>query len=197
MSAEAIEKFVGDLAMHFSPPKHGSVEAERSWLRTLTDALRGSSAEVLERASRHIVETRKYRNFPLVAECRQAVREAADEVKFEGHLQTLPALRKSIGFDWSDDRKAFALEALKAGMGRRAAKDNPCWILGARNFFLDHQRLPDEKEISQLKRAAGEFGVEYAKCVRGDAGPKSVDLEKLGASMLAEREKLCAEVLGR
>ncbi len=198
MSAEdSIVKFIGDLAMHFSTPKHGSSEAEAGWLKSMVTELRGSSPQVLERAARHIVTTRKYRNFPLVAECRQACRDAADEIKFEQHIQTLPELRKSTGSDWSDDRKRFAAQLIQSAVGRQAAKDRPCWILRLRDFCRKEQRLPDAKEAEQLRREAGEFDIEYEKCKRGVAGPWSADLEKLGASMLARREKLCAMVLGR
>ena len=199
---DAVVKFIGDLAMHFTTPKHDTPEGHNTWLKSMVSEMRGSSAEVLDRAARRIIGTRRNRYFPLIAECRQAIREAADEIKFEQHAQTLPTLRQSLGDEWTQERVKLAYDLIKCSMGREAAQDDPCWILALWHFCRKHQRLPDGREIDQCKRDARDFDEAYEQCLRGQAGPAGTMLERLGASMLKgddwkSRERLCAVVLGR
>jgi hypothetical protein len=202
MAIEDISGFIAEIAVHFAPPKYDTANERDAWLRSIQTALKGSSSAVLARAAQIIIDRRKNRYFPLVADLREAIREAADELRFDQHMQTLPTLRQSLGDEWTQERVNLAYQLIKCGMGREAAQDDPCWILGLWHFCRKHQRLPAGQEIDELKRGAREFDESYLKCVRGQAGPVGPMLEKLGASMLhgdawKSREKLCAEVLGR
>lgn len=196
MSFEPIVKFVSELKDHFSPPRHGSAEAEARWLRNLVEALRGASPTVLDRAKRNIIDTRKNRYFPLIGEIREACREAAREVEFDAHVQTLPALRQATSDEWSTERCKLAYDLVKCELGRQAAKEG--WILALWHHCRRHQRLPQSQtEIAACKRISQEFDQSYANCVTGRAGPQSRTLEALGSSMLAKRKKLAEEVMGR
>ena len=214
-SAAIISGFVTDLELHFRPHKHPTPKSRMAWLKTITEALRGSSPEVLDRAKRRIIENRANQYFPLVAEIRKACREAADEIRFDQHVQTLPTLRAATGTYWGEDRKTFAAELIKGApvMAREAAKDG--WILALRDFARTHGRLPSPKEtyvkdpvdprhwgnISEVefcKISAREFTPVYARALSGQMGSKAAEYANtLGSSMLAKREKLSAEVLGK
>lgn len=197
MSIEHISKFITDLAMHFSPPRFDHEHERQAWQKSIMMELHGSAPEVLERAARLIIQTRKNRYFPLIAECRQAARDAADDLRFDGHLQTLPELRRSIGDEWTTERVKLAYDLTNSGMGREAANDNPSWILALWHFCRRNQRLPDGREVEQCKRDARDFDGAYHSVLRGGGGVLAASLEKLGASMLAKRERLRGEVLGR
>lgn len=197
MSIEHVSKFITDLAMHFSPPRFDHEHERQAWQKSLMMELNGSASDVLERAARIIIQTRKNRYFPLIAECRQAVREAAEEIRFDQNIQTLPELRKSFGDEWSSERIRLAYDLIKSSMGRQAAQDDPCWVLALWHFCRRNQRLPDGREIDQCKRDATDFDEAYDSVLRGSGGMMASALEKLGASMLAKREKLMAEALAR
>lgn len=206
MAIEHISKFITDLAMHFSPPRFDQEHERQAWQKSIAMELRGSSPEVLERAARSIIQTRKNRYFPLVAECRQAVREAAELARLEGHLETMPALRQSLGDEWSTERVKLAYELIKSGMGKQAAKDAPCWINNLWHFCRKQQRLPDRQEAEVLRREAQQFDRSYQDCMRGHSFdsygnkreiPDAKVLLKFGDSILAKRERLCAEALGQ
>jgi len=201
MSNAAVSNFMTDLVTHF-PKKHESPAAEKVWLQSMASTLRGYSDSVLRQAAQNIIDTREDRYFPLPAECKQACDAVQKVQEIVTRAQTLPQLQTGVGDEWSPERVKFAYELVRCGMGRQAAQDNTCWVLGLWHFCRKFQRLPETREIDQLKRDAREFDEAYAKCVRGVAGPMSKVLEKLGASMLKgedwkSREKLCAEVLSR
>jgi hypothetical protein len=196
MSIEHISKFITDLAMHFSPPRFEHEQERVAWQKSIMRELHGAAPQIIEHAARHIIQTRKNRYFPLVAECREAIREAARVVDLDRHLETLPTLRKSFGDEWTTERVKLAYDLIKSGIGKQAARDNPCWTLALWNFCRRTQRLPEKAEVEQLKREARGFDEAYAKCVRGEAGLMSKSLEKLGSSILAKRKRLSEEVLG-
>lgn len=211
-STEAdISAFISDLAVHYTTPKYDDPKDRQRWLKSFVVELRGASPEVLKRAAQLIINSRKNRYFPLVADCRQAVREAAELVKFEQRLQTLPTLRQALGDEWSQERRDLADQLIKSGLGKEAANDG--WILALWDFCRRFQRLPDDQryearnakeaedfagcsELKFCKRAACGFDEAYQQCLRG-GWPQAYELKRLGDSMIAKRERLCQEVLGR
>lgn len=197
MNVDAIHTFVTGLKDHFSPPKHGTAEAERSWLRAIIEALQGASPEVLARAKQRIIETRKNRYFPLIAEIREACRHAADEVDFDRRAHSFPALAEATGtgVEWSTERVKLAYDLIRTQQGKEASRDG--WNLALWNFVRKNGKAPQGAEIERRKREAREFDQSYALCVRGMAGPLSGSLEQLGASMLAKRKELSDIAMGR
>lgn len=196
MSTAAVSKFITDIAMHY-PKKHETRAAEKAWLQSMAAHLRGYSDLVLARAAQTILDHRKERFFPLPSECKDACEAARQAMEAVELAHDLPALRSSLGDEWSTERVKLAYDLVKSGMGKQAARDNPCWILGLWHFCRKNQRLPEAREVDKIRRDAEDFDRSYRDCVIGDAGPFSKSLEKLGATMLAKREKLRAEVLGR
>lgn len=210
MSTDHISKFISDVAVQFSPPKYDTPSERDAWLRSVVTALHGSSPEVLDRAAQIIIGTRKNRYFPLVAECHEAIRKAADEIKFEKHVQTLPELREAAMAEYSPEREKWAEALIKCELGREAARGG--WILALRDLAARLNRLPDHRryeprnhkerleyggctEVEFCKRSAKAFDEAYLAVIRGGGG--TVMLERLGASMLKTRERLRAEVLGQ
>lgn len=189
----AISKFITELALHF-PPKHARPELETAWLKSMAEALRGTSASVLEDAARRIIQTRKYTSFPLPAECRAACADAADRQRTRADASALPgfACGRSEGDGWTTERLKLAYDLIKTQLGKQAAKED--WILAMWHFCRKQQRLPAGHEIDRCKKEAREFDEAYTEALRG-IGPCSQAVVKLGDSMLAKRKEL-AEGIG-
>lgn len=214
MAIEDISGFITEIAVHYAPPKYSTANERDAWLRSIHTALKGSSPAVLARAAQIIIDGRKNRYFPLVADLREAIREAAEQIRFDQHVQTLPELRQLLGNEWSAERVKLAYDLIHCAMGKEAASANPSWILALWNFCRRFQRLPDNRkyeartrleredygglsELEFCKRSARDFDEAYERSMQGTAGELSARIHQLGAAMLAKREKLRAEVLGR
>ncbi|MCK9549187.1 hypothetical protein [Aquamicrobium sp.] len=186
---EAISNFITSLALHFTV-KHETPEHEKAWLRSMAINLKSFPAAVLNEAADEIIRTRKHRNFPLPAECREVCiaidkRERA-ELPIE---ETVPERHP----EWTKWRIRNADMMIQSGLGREAAQSN--WILQLHDFIRVNQRLPKDHEITRLKEQARLFDEAYEECVRG-GWEQAAMLERLGAAMLAKREKLMATAMG-
>ena len=192
----AVANFIEQLLVHY-PVKHDSEEREDAWVNSMIGALKGYGANILQEVSHEIIRTRKYRNFPLLSEILDACDKVEKRREHERRAQTLPAMRPSAGDEWSTERVRLAYELCKGTqIGKEAARDG--WVMSLWDFCRKHQRVPQgSAEQAACKRASQEFDEAYALAVRGAAGPLSMTLAKLGSSMLAKREKLAAEVLGK
>lgn len=195
MSTAAISKFLTDLAVHF-PPKHARPELETAWLRSMSETLRGTPADVLDAAARKIIATRKYTTFPLPAECRQACMQAAEEMAARRRLETLPAMRGPNPNYYSEERDQLADDLMKCELGRQACHEG--WQLAMWNFCRDNMRHPHAHEIERCKRDARGFDQTYEEVRRAseNVGHMRNPILDFARNMLAEREKIKAEVLG-
>jgi hypothetical protein len=194
MSVEHISKFITDLSLHFAPPKHASPDAEKSWLTTMVTALRGSSPATLSRAKVRMIETRKNRYFPLIAEIREACRHAASEINFDEHVQNLPGLRAATE-DYNFD---FADELLKTSLGHQACRED--WHLMMRDFCRVNRRLPQGPEIADLKRKAKAFDDLREEIYRTGAGipvPNIKNFVNWAEVIVDKREMIAKKVLGK
>lgn len=201
----AVANFIEALLVHY-PVRHDTEEREDAWVSSMTGALRGYGADLLKEVAVDIIRTRKYRNFPLLSEILDKCDEVEQRRKMRQREDTLPAMRTPEGNEWSTERQRLAYQLVHSGMGKHAANDDPCWVMALWSFCRKNQRLPAGNEIEQCKRSAGEFDEAYRTALRAEtvdsngvigelANAKA--LQKLGASMLAKREKLREEVLGR
>lgn len=194
MSTKSVLKFVDAVIQHF-PPFRWDEEQEKAWVNTMVRELGGFSDQVLDHAMTTMLRTRKVRQIPLVAECIDACVDARRWIEKDKIAGELPAFNPSAGADWTTERVKLAYDLCKgAAMGKEAAKDG--WVLTLWNFVREKQRLPKGSEIDACKRVAREFDETYAKCVKG-GWPEAKKWEALGASMLAKREKLSREVMGK
>lgn len=186
---EAISNFITSLALHFTV-KHETPEHEKAWLRSMAINLKAFPAAVLKDAAEEIIRTRKHRNYPLPAECREVCiaidkRERAELPIEEKLPERYP--------EWTKWRIANADTFIQSAMGREAAQSN--WILQLHDFIRVNQRMPKDHEVSRLKGQARQFDAAYEACVMGGWQQASM-LERLGASMLRRRENLREIALG-
>lgn len=188
---EAISNFITSLALHFTV-KHETPDHEKAWLRSMALNLKSFPASVLNEAAEEIIRTRKHRNFPLPAECR----EVCIAIDKRGRAQDLPISEKvpERNPEWTKwrIRNADQLIATQA-LAKEAAQSN--WILQLHDFIRANQRMPNGHEISRLKEKARLFDEAYVECVKG-GWQQAAMLERLGAAMLAKRENLRAMALG-
>lgn len=188
---QAITNFITSLALHFTV-KHETPEHEKAWLKSMAMNLRSFPASVLNEAAEEIIRTRKHRNFPLPAECREVCiaidkRERAQDLPME---EKIPERHP----EWTKWRIRNADQFIATqAIAKEAARSN--WILQLHDFIRVNQRLPNEREIPRLKEQARLFDEAYAECVRG-GWPQAAMLAKLGEAMLARRDDLRALALG-
>lgn len=191
MSKQATAKLISTLGTYFVPMKHDSPEQEADWLRAMSKALEGYSADVLERTTQRLINTRKNRYFPLPAE----IRQIADDFIEADNASNLP-LQRETGYSaiWTAERRRLADDLIKTEQGRRAAREG--WVLGLWHFVADNGRAPDSREEPRLRRSAEEMVEAYRDCVNGLGGPAGAALAKLGKSMLDRREEYARIALG-
>lgn len=187
---ETISKFVTTLVVHFRVRFDHEAE-QREWVRSISEAISGYDASVLDRAAQRIIDTRTDRRFPLVSEIRKACATVVAEDRAREAAGKLALAERPQGqHPYSRDRWEFAKHLLRCEIGRNAARDG--WSLGLFNFALRNGRLPDGREIQDVKHAAVAFDSDYAACVRRAAGPLSRPLARLGDSMVSRAKKLNA-----
>ena len=212
MSNKSVLSFVDAVIQHY-PPYRWDEEQEKAWVNTMVRELGGFSDQVLEHAKTTMLRTRTERRIPLVSECINACVEARRWIERDKVASEMPEINKSAGAAYSPEREALANSLIRSAMGREAAQARPCWILSLWEFCRDNQRLPVGPEVSKCQRAAREVEEALAICRREvdvSATPRPVDgwlplagpadfklWQRTGINMLAKREKLAAEVLGK
>lgn len=218
MSASDVTAFISRLVVHFGEPKFDVPDSEKGnahkqWLRDMVRSLSQASRECLDRAGDRIIDSRKYRSFPLLHDIRDACNEAAEDIKREQPrlIGSQPAQHGAS----VEDRENFARELLLGEMGRQAAREG--WVFGLFTFIRDHMRLPSPtahcgdkrkmhrehgpcSEVECIKR--GSEGVMTAlealyrnqqdilPSKRHEWEAQRKDLISLGEAMLAKREAL-------
>lgn len=185
--AEAVSKFLAELSLHFGK-RFDTEEAEDQWLASMERNLRGYSAAILDKACQRIIDTRKDRYFPLPSECRAACEEAA---KFE--RLSAPQMPLDHPSERPGSHYALADDLIHSDLGRQAAEQG--WVGALHAFICKEGRLPKDYEIRKCVGWAKEFDEAYEQVLRGDGGACGQALERLGAAMLARREKFRDRVL--
>ena len=196
-----------EMALQLYPPFRWDEDQEKAWGAIMARELGGFSPAVLDRAFTDLVRARKKdTRTPSPGECLAFCADAKRWLEMETNDGKLPGLREHSSDEWSRERQRLAYELVKFPMGREAAEDDPCWIRALWNFCRKNQRLPAGHEIEECKREARGFDESYSDALRGEVVDASGEvkpmafaggLQKLGASMLAKREKLRDEVMGR
>lgn len=206
--SKAIAEFADEMMQHFPPFRQWEDYQEKAWANTLAAELAGFSSEVLTHAKKQIIRTRRPNmpRPPMVSECIDACLESRRLIEKDKLASQIPDLTPSASRDWSAERVKLAHDSIKTDMGREAARDG--WISTLWNFIREHQRMPKGHEIEACKRQAREFMDTYKLVLRGECVDKegviqklpkehAEVLQKLGSSMLAKREELAREVMGR
>jgi hypothetical protein len=190
---EKVTRFINLLKANFTQ-RFESPEQELEWTKSMLRELRGFDPVILERAATDIIRTRKYRNFPMPAECLEAcfhAKKAAEN------------LERSSFFDLSkskpaDGKRAATFESLAdelilGPMGRQAARED--WIGFLYDFIKKNGRLPKDGEAALIKAEVVLFDEKYRDCVRGKGGAAGKILIELGDKFLKRRKELTDRVL--
>lgn len=194
MSAGA-EKFV-DTILQLYPPFRWDEEQETRWMEIMARELGGFSDKVLENALAQIVRSRKDHRTPTVAECVGACLESRRFFGAKDASETLPAMRAPNPNYYSEEREQLADDLMKCELGRQACHEG--WQLAMWNFCRDNMRHPHGHEIERCKRDARGFDQTYDEVRRAseNVGHMRNPILDFARNMLAEREKIKAEVLG-
>lgn len=199
--SKPVIKFIETVLQHF-PPYRWDEAQEKAWAATMVQELSGFSDAVLNRAIGELVRTRKNRQIPLVSECLTACAEARRWLDAETSHKLLPTTQDA-GFrypEWAYSRIALA-DDLVCGrkgsphIGQEAAREN-FWILQLHDFCRQEQRLPNDKEIANLKRKARETDEVFSKGAVGH-GPIAQFAVKAIETVGAKRRQLCEMVEGK
>ena len=205
MKIQSATDFV-EAVVQIWPPFRWDEVQERAWAELMARELIAFKPAVLERGFQEMVRRRKETRIPTPAECIAACVEARKWLEMEENDGKLPGLRVDPRNEWSSERVRLAYDLIKSGMGKQAAQDDPCWVLALWHFCRRNQKLPSGHAIEQCKKDAREFDEAYQDVLRGEAAgsdgvigdlPNALALQKLGASIIAKRNKMAEEVLGQ
>lgn len=181
MSTGGVAKFVSIVGVHF--PRYDSGETDEAiWQASLTKLLSRFDDAVLMRAAERIIATRDPKRdgkwFPAPKECIAAcewVRPAVEAAK-RPMLDVDKAPK-----EYSPERHKLALDCLGTELGIEAVKAR--WHVALYYFIYRNARMPQGTEIDAVKRASSEFFDAVKACERGDFGPVSPSLARLGKSI--------------
>lgn len=195
MSDKVTKVFLRIVGSQFNK-RHESLDDEKLWVKSMVQGLGHYDAKVLERAAYRIINTRKEPGFPKLAECHEAcdyiikTDRASEAPKFLGVSEETRA-KFASSFDSAYAHADWLI--MQSPMGKQAANEG--WVLTLHDFIRENGRLPKDYEITKCKATAKGFDEDYAKCLRGEAGPLSKPLAGLAEAMLKRRYKLTDMVL--
>ena len=188
-----VADFADALLQHFPPFQRWEDYQEKAWADTLVQELSGFDAEVIRRAQRQMIRSRKPRDPkpPMVSECVAACDEAkrwidAERNKARGPM--LDAASPAVG-EWSAERLSLAYDLIRTGQGRQAAREG--WILALWHFARKNGRVPAGPEIDRCKRESANIEQICAEC-SSKSDPYSQALAKWGFNILSKRAELAA-----
>ncbi len=206
--------FVDKIIQRFPPSFRWDEVQKKSWSGDMIEELSGFADDVLTRALREMIRTRKEAKTPTVAECIGACLEAKKWIEAEKNKGQLPLEQgpAATHMDWTAERLKLATELAcdpNNPMVKQAAKEG--WIGVLHGFVRKHQRMPEASckiayrknsktplqyvsEVEWCKREARDFEEAYAAAVKGGfAG--AATLEALGAEMLKRRNEKIDRIL--
>ncbi len=194
-SKKTVIAFADTVLQHY-PPFRWDDEKEAAWAATMVQELSGFSDEVVERAGRELVRTRRKPQTPLVAECVDACVSAKRWLDAERNSGRLPIDGGSDPLgredrDWTGERLKLANDLMDTPLGKTAAKEN--WIGALWGFAKKNQRLPQPSEINAVKKTSEDTDKIFSRCVTGDGWPKA-DTKKypwLKQAEIDEHRKRC------
>ena len=178
------DDLVADLEVAFWPIR-GSGARVAGFTELITKSLRGYSSETIKAAGEHLIQSRKAKTFPALAEIITAC--AAEHRLYAASSQSVSVQAPPVD---SVAEHIFRTEKFQDLVNDRdktlvkAASED--WIGGAHSYFMRTGRLPrNENEMDACRRVEQEFQTCYEDCVR-----KGSRFERLGASVRDKSEKL-------
>lgn len=178
---DVFESFVTPLASIYTlDPTKSQATIDR-----LRSELAGYSDAVLRRACDTMIRTRKHRFFPTVAECLEAVHEAAGT---DAAKPLQPPKKGSV--DAYLQGQAIARRVCVGPMVTEAWKAK--WFGGLWDFCAANHRLPEDREIARI-RARSQETHEIMVAESTNSG----EIGHLARSMLARYRRLANEQIGK
>lgn len=160
-------------------------DKEQAIVDRLRTELKPYSEAVLRRACDTMIRTRKHRYFPTVAECLEAVQEAAGADR----ATPLPSPRKGA-VDAYLESQAIAARVCVGPMVLEAWRGN--WFGGLWDFCAANHRLPHDREIARVRARSQET---HAIMMAEATGTS--EIASLARARLARYRKLANDQLQR
>lgn len=142
-------------------------------------ALSGNKDEVLNRAVDNILRKTKFRVWPTIGECVDAVRSAAGEMNENFRDRAERAFDEKYP-EWSKEAFAIADRMVKCKLGKAALEQD--WLLGLHEFIRNERRYPngtEQREIIRITRKIDKIAA------NGDVWP---ELDAKWADYLKKRQ---------
>lgn len=130
----------------FGPPKTDNVEA---MFAEYERALARNSTEVLHRAVDKILRKTKFRAWPTIGECVDAVQSAAGDLNEPSRDRAERAFDEKYP-EWSKEAFAIADRMVKSKLGKAALHQD--WLLGLHEFIRKERRYPNGEEQREIIR---------------------------------------------
>ena len=150
---EAYTHFVEPMRRRFTVPS--GIDPDL-FSADLAEALANYTIYQLQCAANHFRDHRTQRSFPTIAECRQSCERFTEVPKAQATVTGAfepDAIKKSLEHTALLNRiEAFKL--CRCQLGRVANEEG--WLGRLIDFASDHQRLPNEREVSTIKAAQRE-----------------------------------------
>ena len=181
--SDPLKFFIEPMLQVFEKPP-GSDES--AFFRALAGDLSGFSDSALTAGVKTLRETRKYRSFPTVAECLEAVRTSVSRSQPD-HVPVDSQNSRNTD-EWDTKLEAFRL--CRSQMGHRAKAED--WLVACYDFCVSNGRLPESRneiEFCQWQADESRRGIESNR-----GTPLYASLKILRSNMRARREK---EIFGQ
>ena len=181
-----VKPFLRRLTIVFGQPK---TEDTESFLSEYARVLKKFSAPELDAGIDRLLTQHRIRSFPTIAECSNAIYEAAKSAALLQPKRKEGAEPKG----WSPRDIQIADTLCRSEMGRQALRDG--WLAGLHGFCATHERLPKSHEQAEIIETATFVG----RCASGqiNMGAAHTALLKLANQMVARRDNIADRVFPR
>lgn len=149
-------------------------------------ALHGNSPEVLNRAVDKLLRKTKFRVWPTIGECMDAVQAAAEEVRSQSSQARPDQPFVATYPEWSDEAFAIADRMVRSKLGKAALEQD--WLLGLHEFIRKERRYPNGNEQKEIIRQTRLLD----RCASGQEhmGMMHEGLKELAVSFVERRKQL-------
>ncbi len=164
----------------FGEPKTANPEA---MFEEYERALSGNKDEVLHRAVDMLFKKSKFRSWPTIGECVDAVRAAA-AIKSGQNKAERPFEERYP--EWSTQAFDVADRMVKCALGKQALNEG--WLLGLHEFCRRERRYPGPAEQRNIIRQTRV--IDDCAAGKADSGVMHQSLQKLAQSFVVRRNEL-------
>ncbi len=154
-------------------------------------------SDVLQLAADQLIAKRNHRNFPLLAECLQACRDAQEQIAIQQQREAENAHKtnpKPSGDPWSEQRVRQADRMMASEIGRLAAEEG--WIIHLHDWCREQGRLPNKFEGEKVRAKGLAIKAEREEMAR-KGGASNPIVKSIARAMISKRNRLSAIAFGR